>query len=291
MGGLLRRQRWTAVYFLIGAVAICGLPPLNGFVSEWLVYRAALAAVHGGTHGLALAVLAAPVLALVGGLALACFVKVFGVMFLGSPRSGGPVARAEATRGMLGAMGLLAAGCLAIGLMPAALAPLLREAVIAAAPTGAAGAPVVDVASGLGQAARLSTAGGLLLGLVAALTLWLRRRGRHVAHEAPTWNCGLAVSAPRAQYTASSFADGLVAGVAPGRRMERLASSALFPAPGHMHSHLPDPALDRVLLPAWRLVARVFVRGRALIHNGMTTAYLLYVALTLLVMLILYGGK
>jgi hypothetical protein len=99
------------------------------------------------------------------------------------------------------------------------------------------------------------------------------------------------MSAPRAQYTASSFADGLVSGVAPGRRMERLASSALFPAPGRMHSHLPDPALDRVLMPAWRLVSRVFVRGRALMHNGMTAAYLLYVALTLLVLLILYGGK
>jgi hydrogenase-4 component B len=295
MGGLLRRQRWTAAFFLTGAVAICGLPPLNGFVSEWLVYRAALSAAGGAVHGTALAVMAAPVLALVGGLALACFVKVFGVMFLGSPRGGADDIRvvddAEATRGMRLGMGLLAAGCVVIGLFPSAMGPLLVAATGDWASAGPAGAPPAELAAVLGQAARLSAAAALLLVLSAAVALWLRRRARHAVYGAPTWSCGLEAPAPRARYTASSFADGLVDVLAPGRRLERAASADLFPAPARMHSHLPDIALDRVLVPAYRLVARGFVGMRVLLHNGRTHAYLLYTALTLLVLLIVYGGK
>src|SRR5205823_6006569 len=88
-GGLLRRMPMTGTLFLVGAIAISGLPPLNGFVSEWLIYVGALR--HGilSSPGSApgIAVVVVPVLALVGGLAAACFVKVFGVVFLGEPRS------------------------------------------------------------------------------------------------------------------------------------------------------------------------------------------------------------
>ena len=86
-GGLLKLQRWTGLFFLGGAVAISGLPPFNGFISEWLIYLGAFHAVGHPGRGLYLALLAAPALALIGGLALACFVKVFGVTFLGAPRT------------------------------------------------------------------------------------------------------------------------------------------------------------------------------------------------------------
>lgn len=88
-GGLLKRQPWTGAMFLGGAVAISGLPPLNGFVSEWLIYLGAFQPLRHPSSTLAIAVLSAPILALIGGLALACFVKVFGIAFLGEPRSTG----------------------------------------------------------------------------------------------------------------------------------------------------------------------------------------------------------
>jgi hydrogenase-4 component B len=88
LGGLAKCMPWTAGLFLIGAVAICGLPPLNGFVSELLIYLGLLRGVSlGGSRAGMLAAAGAPVLALIGALAVACFVKVYGAVFLGSARS------------------------------------------------------------------------------------------------------------------------------------------------------------------------------------------------------------
>src|SRR5207247_5104797 len=86
LGGLAKTMPWTALGFLVGAVAICGLPPLNGFVSEFLIYLGLFRTLEGG-RSFASAAFAAPALALIGALAVACFVKVYGTVFLGSPRS------------------------------------------------------------------------------------------------------------------------------------------------------------------------------------------------------------
>jgi hydrogenase-4 component B len=120
-GGLLKRQPWTGAMFLGGAVAISGLPPLNGFVSEWLIYLGAFQALKHPASALGAAVLAAPVLALIGGLALACFVKVFGVAFLGEPRSNESAHAHEASALMVAPMVLLFAVCAWIGLLPSTL--------------------------------------------------------------------------------------------------------------------------------------------------------------------------
>ena len=136
-GGLLRRQPWTALFFLVGAVAISGLPPFNGFVSEWLIYLGSLAAVQCSTLTVTLSVLAAPALALIGGLALACFVKVFGVTFLGEPRSDAAIHGHEAPLSMRWSMAPLLAACVFIGLLPGSVAPLLGRAVADWSPLGA----------------------------------------------------------------------------------------------------------------------------------------------------------
>ena len=137
LGGLLKRMPWTAVTFLVGAVAISGLPPLNGFVSEFLIYIGAFkgaSSIRGGSAVALLAVIAG--LALIGGLATACFTKAFGMVFLGEPRSEHPVHARESDRSMLAPMVVLAAGCFAVGLlgflivraMPAVLASLIEPA-------------------------------------------------------------------------------------------------------------------------------------------------------------------
>ncbi|HWQ08348.1 MAG TPA: proton-conducting transporter membrane subunit, partial [Holophaga sp.] len=130
MGSLSRSMPVTGATFLVGAWAICGLPPLNGFVSEWLIYLAAF-------RGLAVShlpwtVVALSALALIGALALACFAKAYGTVFLGHPRSEAVRQAQEAPRAMLVPMMGLAGGCMVVGLAPVLLAPVLDPLVACA---------------------------------------------------------------------------------------------------------------------------------------------------------------
>ena len=128
-GGLSKRQPLTALLFLGGAVAISGLPPFNGFVSEWLIYTGVFSSAGNDVGGGIAILLVAPVLALTGALALACFVKVFGMTFLGRPRSDCAMQAREARTGMLAPMMVLLGCCAWIGLLPQTLGPLLLKAV------------------------------------------------------------------------------------------------------------------------------------------------------------------
>ena len=117
MGGLIRRMPVTALFFLVGAVAISGLPPLNGFVSEWLTYQALLEG-FGTTRSLfrLMFPISGAMLALTGALAAACFVKAFGITFLAQPRSEHAAGAHEASFSMRLGMGILTAGCVVLGL-------------------------------------------------------------------------------------------------------------------------------------------------------------------------------
>jgi len=284
-GGLLKRQRWTGLFFLGGAVAISGLPPFNGFVSEWLIYLGAFQPLHQPGSVLSLALLAAPALALIGGLALACFVKVFGVSFLGEPRSSAAANAHEAPRTMLGPMGLLLLACVWIGLLPTSLRPLLEQA------AGVwAGNPALPHLSGeLAPLSAISLAGWLLLGLLLLVGWRLRRSSAEAPRDLATWGCGYRFPAPRMQYTASSFADSLVRLFRFGLWSERHGGevAGLFPEREEFSSHTPDLVLDRTLSPAFSGLAWLFRRLRSLIQNGVAAIYLLYVALTLIVLLTL----
>ncbi|MGH8672305.1 MAG: hydrogenase 4 subunit B, partial [Burkholderiales bacterium] len=127
-GGLIHRMPRTAAYFLVGALAISALPPLNGFVSEWLTFQAALAApVLKGSVARSLIPIAAATLALSGALTAMCFVKVFGVTFLGRPRRADLTEVREAGLWEQAGMGWLAAGCIALGLFPVFVVGLLNK--------------------------------------------------------------------------------------------------------------------------------------------------------------------
>ena len=285
-GGLLRRQPWTAVCFLGGAVAICGLPPFNGFVSEWLIYLAAFDAIRGDGLSLRLAVLAVPALALIGGLALACFVKVFGVAFLGEPRTQAAAAvNHDASPCMRGPMLTLLLACAWIGLLPWTLAPLLQSAATCWSPL----AGTITLAAPLAPLPLVGAAGWLLLLLLGLLGWWLRCRTRNAPRDVSTWGCGYLAPSPRMQYTASSFADLLVSQFRFGLWTERHGGKVrgLFPTPGKFTSHTPDAVLDRALLPGFRGLARGSSWLRARVQNGLIPTYLLYVALTLLLLLVL----
>ena len=182
MGGVARRLPYTALLFGVGAVAICGLPPLNGFVSELLIYLGFFRGIQGTGVATAVSALAAPALAMVGGLAVACFVKVYGIVFLGVPRNDEHAARHEAGWQMLLPMTLLALVCTAIGLAPALLTGLLQRASLTALPTLAAreGGEQLSVLVRLPMVTLLGVA---LLALLALLAFWYRRWRRTVLME------------------------------------------------------------------------------------------------------------
>ncbi|MCH5375286.1 MAG: hydrogenase, partial [Planctomycetes bacterium] len=131
MGGLSRRMPWTSVFFLVGAVAICGLPPLNGFVSELFIYLGLFRSMQTPGTTAAAASFAAPALALVGALASACFVKVFGIVFLGAPRSEAAAHSHEGGPAMVVPQLILAACCVTIGVAPILFTGMLERMAIA----------------------------------------------------------------------------------------------------------------------------------------------------------------
>lgn len=280
MGGVLRRMPWTAFFFVVGAVAICGLPPLNGFVSELLIYLGLFnGAIQG--RGAAAVALAAPFLALVGGLAIACFVKVFGVVFLGTARTDQAAHAHEAGISMKLPMALLAVFCIAIGLLPALLAPLLDSAVFTWHPELATSDLRLAVIAPLGWIT--------LLGLALLIAIALFYRVSTASSSDPTsetWGCGYLAPTSRMQYSASSFADTLLklfSGILQPR-CHQPELSGQFPKTTNFSSHLPETVLEHVYLPllAWANARLTPLRR---LQHGQLHIYILYTLLTLIVLL------
>jgi hydrogenase-4 component B len=290
-GGLARRMPATAGLFLLGSIAICGLPPLNGFVSELFVYlglvRTAL------TPGSAWAALPAPVLAATGALAVACFVKVFGIAFLGTARSAAAREAHESPALMLAPMAVLAMACAVLGAAPRLAAPALEKATAVWA-----GQPMTGLSlAGLAPLGWISAAAVALLAataLVAALVLPACRRSRRREPALPTWDCGYAGGSARLQYTSSSFAQLITAHFAWALRPKVHAPriERLFPAPSRFSSHVEDLVLDGLLLPAARGASWITARMRAL-QQGQLQRYILYILAVLVPLLVwaLIGGS
>jgi hydrogenase-4 component B len=294
-GGLLRAMPRTAFFFLGGAVAICGLPPLNGFVSEWFIYLGLLhSQAEGAAFPLSLTVLAVPALAMTGALAVACFVKVFGVTFLGTARRPFPVPPGEAEGSMLLPMAVLFSGCLLIGLAPWTIVPLLQRAV--AAWMGTASAPLFPAASpeglligSLAPVYWLSLCGFLLLAFSVGFFLRQRSFPEAGREKRPaTWGCGYREGTPRMQYTAVSFAEMLVGLFRWGLWSDITGGRAIgfFPTAASLVSRTPDLILDRLVHPLCRTLSRAAFATRAFLHQGWIGVYLLYTALTLCLLLL-----
>ena len=238
LGGLIRGMPQTAFAFLVGCAAISALPPLNGFVSEWLTFQAILLSPQLPSWGLRLLVPAVgALLALSAALAAACFVKAFGVTFLGRPRRPAAERAQETDRLSLAAMFLLAALCLIVGVVPGlfidALAPVTQALAGARMPAqlGVEWLSIVPIAESR------SSYNGLLVflfmvisGTLAAITIHQLASDR--LRRAPAWDCGYPDLSPITEYTASSFAQ-------PIRRvfgavMFRAREQVEMPAPGDM---------------------------------------------------------
>lgn len=281
MGGLLRKMPWTALFFLTGAIAICGLPPLNGFVSELMIYLGLFnGAMQGSGTAAAVSALAAPGLALIGGLALACFVKVFGIVFLGTARCPVDHDVHECSKSMGIAMAVLAGICVLIGVVPLVTVPFLESAVTVFSPSATRGI-------GLKACAPFGWISILAVALVGAAFLIYIRKLRNVkATRAVTWGCGYLAPTSRMQYTASSFGDmitGLFEGILrPRKHMPGIESH--FPAPSRFSSHVPETVLENIYLPFFHWVNDRLTLVRKL-QSGKLHVYILYIFLTVIVLL------
>lgn len=205
MGGLAKHMPVTAILMLFATMAICALPPLNGFVSELLIYIGMFNGVSDG-HEVLYSIGGIIALSLIGGIVVLAFTKLYGVVFLGSPRSHHVAESTEVDNLRIGAMAIPAAIILIIGLFPQyAIRPI---AIVAEAITGADKSIAVDhFAPTLGA---LSAAGWLLIAAILLLfALKHKLQSNRKIEQGPTWGCGFTATNTRMQYTGESFSEGL----------------------------------------------------------------------------------
>ncbi len=291
MGGLIKKMPVTAACFLIGCVSICALPPFNGFVSEWLIYQSALqgTVLHSGILGAVVPITAA-MLALTGALAIACFVKVYGVVFLGLPRTKQIEEATEVPRGMQFSQIVLSISCLVFGLFPAWTANVINvipQKLIGAGYAGANSGSwlwLTPVSKETASYGALAVMAGLLVSwVIAYFVLHPVGRSKHT-RIAPAWDCGFGPLNSRMQYTATSFA-------MPIRRIFSFAwhvKERVEPAHQgkglHYFLYVGDWVWMVLYAPIGKLIHKVAERT-ARIQGGNLRVYLCYSFFTLLFLL------
>ena len=296
LGGLIKRMPHTALLFLVGACAISGLPPLNGFASEWLVFQALLGgSVIPQPEVAVIMPIAVAMLALTSGLAAACFVKAFGITFLAIPRSPEAEHAHEAPRSMRAGMLALALMCAGLGLAPSIVVRVLGGALaglerFAPGEVGFTLGLPLRVPGAVGEMSPPLLALGLMLlvGLVP-IGLWLAGADRRLRLGA-TWGCGRLGQTARMEYTATAFAEPLRRVFAELYRPSKDLSIDFHPASRYFVQSIEyrseiHPWFERVLYdPLLRVVGGAAAWVRRL-QGGSVHLYLVYMALALMALL------
>jgi hydrogenase-4 component B len=296
LGGLIKRMPRTALFFLVGACAISALPPLNGFVSEWLVFQALLGGSAIPQPEVAVIMpIAVAMLALTSGLAAACFVKAFGITFLAIPRSREAEHAHEAPRSMQVGMASLVLLCVGLGVAPSFVVRWLGATL-----SGLERFTPGDVVFTIGLPLRVPGAVGemsspllalgllLLLGLIP-LGFWLGGADRRL-RTGDTWGCGRIGQTARMEYTATAFAEPLRRVFAELYRPSRDLSIDFHPDSKYFVQSIEfrseiHPWFERVLYDPMRHALRTGARLARRLQGGSLHLYLVYMALALLVLL------
>jgi hydrogenase-4 component B len=298
MGGLIRRMPATALCFLVGAVAISGLPPLNGFVSEWLTYQALLSG-FGSTQSLVRVVfpIAGALLALTAALAAACFVKAFGISFLALPRSEAAAQAHEVAFSMRLGMGILATACVVLGLGATWLLPLFDP--ITAQALGVRASAALTAAHGFVLTAGTARGGTVsTMGIAAMLVVlsaipalfwlaWGRVRRRATG---PVWDCGLPGLTAANEYTATGFSKPIrmifSALYRPRREIQaEYEVSPYYPKAIHFETEIESAFERRIYEPFQEWLLRA-ARSMRTLQAGSIHAYLAYIFLALIALLL-----
>jgi hydrogenase-4 component B len=283
MGGLGKGMPRVALLFLIGSVAICGIPPLNGFVSEFILYLGFFRQLNA--EGLNYLVFVAPLLALVGGLAMIAFSKLYSSVFLGAPRSAAASHPHEAGATMLLPMGFFALCCVLVGVAPQMALRLVLPAIAVYYP----GLPLTALPEEYGAImGNLSLATILLLSVLAiVIQVWRWRLAKARIATAPTWGCGYQRGTARMQYGGSAFSE-LAVSVFSGimrQRVQRPTLSGLFPEKSHCSDLPTETILERIIIPLFELVGLSFAFLRRLQH-GLMHVYMIYIFATLFILML-----
>lgn len=283
MGGVGKGMPRLALLCMIGSVAICGIPPLNGFVSEFILYLGFFRQLEA--NSLVYLVFLAPLLALVGGLAVIAFTKLYGSVFLGTPRSHGAAHPHEVGGAMLVPMTFFALFCLLIGLFPHVALRLVSPAIAVIFPQLVTASFSEEYGSILG---RLSLYGALLLLLgVVVTSLWRWRLGRAQVTFSTTWGCGYQRGTARMQYGGTSFSE-LAVSVFDGimrQRIVRPALTGIFPGVTRCSDVPTETLLEQLIAPVFAMAGVSFAFLRRLQH-GLMHVYMMYIFATLFILML-----
>lgn len=296
-GGLMKRMPQTALFFLVGSMAISALPPLNGFFSEWLTFQSLFNGVASFASGTKIIfILSAGALALTGGLAAACFVKAFGAAFLARPRSEDAKHAKESSASLLFGMGVLALLTLVIGFSAGSISRVLAE--ISTSVSALQGLALPDFAQlksvNVDSFASISMP-MIFLGLFVALLtvvaffLWLTRKQKVTA--GITWDCGTPLT-PRMEITATGFSRSIIrvfANVLKPTLQSEIeyidAEQRYFPKSSSIQFELSDVYQSFFFYkPLSQLLTKISERARQ-IQSGNMNVYILYIFITLIVAL------
>ena len=286
LGGLAKTLPVTGVGFLIGAVSICGLPPFNGFISEFLIYKSFFQGgnLMGGLVPLVLLVSAVG-LAFVGGLAVACFTKLYGIVFLGEKRLKLPEQPGHEAVSSYPVLLGLATLCVWIGFAPGVVLSLVAPAIsqISGIPTAQLGGELIAPLGGLTPVFALLLAMTLL---ILGIKVWTQKRVGVRLLE--TWGCGYQSVTPRMQYTASGFAEELIQLGQPmlGLKLRWKPIAQVLPEPRMFKSHCFDQIEEGLWVRLNRTIGRVLMLLRW-IQSGNIRHYVLYIFAALIVYLII----
>ena len=287
LGGLIKKMPQTSALFLIAAIAISGIPPFNGFVSEFIIYTGLYNWLSDATLlQLLAAIFSTAGLAMIGGLAMLCFTKAFGVVFLGTARCELPKTCKEVPFAQLIPLYLLAAMIIAIGLFPMAFINLLSHPVslfTASIPVALNPAQI----NAFNAIQPLSWASWILILLVISILL-IRKfvLSHHKVSTGITWGCGYVAPTSKIQYTAGSFVRTYSKLFAPflsiGKHED--AIHGVFPSEGKYHTH-PYDEIEKLLIDGPLKLNKSFMGRFLFLHNGKLQFYILYGVLFILAVL------
>ncbi len=288
LGGLSKKMPYTTSFFLIGAIAICGLPPLNGFISEFIIFSGLFNAVHllGISEAFSFVLIIAA-LALIGGLALLCFTKAFGIVFLGNARKPLPKEPVEVGVVKRIPMFILTAFILLIGFFPAQILQSMQAPLKYLLPNKDIS---IIMASFSGTLTSISMISAVFIGMIL-LILLVRRIAQHkvVIEDSETWGCGYVAPNTKMQYTASSYARTFRKLFHPlvFLNKDKINIEKVFPQQAYTYkSHSTDRIEDNFISrPVLKLIH--FLGKFRIFQNGNTQSYLMYAFLFIIIVLFL----
>lgn len=287
LGGLIKRMPVTAILFLIGSIAICGLPPFNGFISEFLIYSGMMGLLHADFSIDILELAALISLVLIGGIALFTFTKAFGIVFLGNPRSEVAANAKEVSLSMHIPTALILLVMLGIGLAPDVFVKLISRAIYIYMPIETKGI-VIQQFDSISKVGVVSIIFLFLIAIVYFIrTLKVKNNKESYG---PTWGCGYIGNTEKMQYTGSSYSDNLAQLIKPivevKKEFEVYKETEIFPKDRILKTESDDPIETKGIIKTVDKISQ-FISIFAKIQDGQTQHYILYAFVFFSILLLL----